>query len=150
MHASAEPVTASPEPLNADDAVASALGALAAGLAAAAQKPEIIVSAVEITPAHDEAPFTPSAAPSADPSTSDASAALTTTPVSVFSSTGSFVAGAALTPVSTSTLDDTAAELLRPMLRQWLDDNMPRIVERALRIELAETVDITPKSGPKS
>jgi cell pole-organizing protein PopZ len=34
--------------------------------------------------------------------------------------------------------DDTAAELLRPMLRQWLDSNMPRIVEKALRRELAQ------------
>ena len=33
-------------------------------------------------------------------------------------------------------LDRNAAELLRPMLRQWLADNMPRIVEEALRSEL--------------
>jgi hypothetical protein len=33
-------------------------------------------------------------------------------------------------------LDGAAAELLRPMLRQWLSDNMPRIVEAALRSEL--------------
>jgi len=33
-------------------------------------------------------------------------------------------------------LDRSAAELLRPMLRQWLSDNMPRIVEEALRSEL--------------
>jgi uncharacterized protein len=29
--------------------------------------------------------------------------------------------------------DDAVAALLQPMLRQWLDDNMPRIVEKALR-----------------
>ncbi len=33
-------------------------------------------------------------------------------------------------------LDGAAAELLRPMLRQWLAENMPRIVEAALRSEL--------------
>ncbi len=33
-------------------------------------------------------------------------------------------------------LDRGAAELLRPMLRQWLSENMPRIVEDALRSEL--------------
>ena len=38
------------------------------------------------------------------------------------------------------TLDDTVAELLRPMLRQWLADNMPRIVEKALRIEIAQNL----------
>lgn len=37
------------------------------------------------------------------------------------------------------TLEDTVVDLLRPMIRQWLDDNMPRMVEKALRIELAET-----------
>lgn len=35
------------------------------------------------------------------------------------------------------TLEDTVSELLRPMLREWLDANMPRIVEKALRVELA-------------
>lgn len=35
-------------------------------------------------------------------------------------------------------LEDTVTELLRPMLREWLDANMPRIVEKALRVELAE------------
>lgn len=37
-----------------------------------------------------------------------------------------------------NTVESAAAELLRPMLRQWLTNNMPRIVEKALRIELAE------------
>jgi uncharacterized protein len=35
------------------------------------------------------------------------------------------------------TLEDTVSELLRPLLREWLDANMPRIVEKALRVELA-------------
>jgi hypothetical protein len=37
-------------------------------------------------------------------------------------------------------IEDTTAELLRPMLRQWLADNMPRMVEKALHIEVAESV----------
>ena len=44
-----------------------------------------------------------------------------------------------------STVEDAAAQLLRPMLRQWLQENMPKIVEKALRNE-AEG-DFTP--GPK-
>lgn len=40
-------------------------------------------------------------------------------------------------PPATRTLEDTVAELLRPMLRDWLDSNMPRIVEKALRVELS-------------
>jgi hypothetical protein len=45
----------------------------------------------------------------------------------------------------TGTIEDTTAELLRPMLRQWLADNMPRMVEKALHIEVAESV----KTGKK-
>ena len=37
------------------------------------------------------------------------------------------------------TMEDTVAELLRPMLKTWLAENMPRIVERALRKELADS-----------
>ena len=44
------------------------------------------------------------------------------------------------------TLEDTVVDLLRPMIRQWLDDNMPRMVEKALRIELAQSVK--PKAEP--
>ena len=33
-------------------------------------------------------------------------------------------------------MEDTVAELLRPMLRTWLAENMPRIVEQALKREL--------------
>lgn len=38
------------------------------------------------------------------------------------------------------TIEDATADLLRPMLRQWLADNMPRMVEKALHIEIAESV----------
>lgn len=37
-------------------------------------------------------------------------------------------------------LEDAVAEMLRPMLQQWLTDHMPRIIERALRIETAPSV----------
>jgi cell pole-organizing protein PopZ len=37
-------------------------------------------------------------------------------------------------------IEDATADLLRPMLRQWLADNMPRMVEKALHIEVAESV----------
>lgn len=37
-------------------------------------------------------------------------------------------------------IEDTTADLLRPMLRQWLAENMPRMVEKALSIELAQSV----------
>ena len=46
-------------------------------------------------------------------------------------------------------MEDTVAELLRPMLRQWLDANMPRVVEKALRVELAASVQPKPADPAK-
>ncbi len=42
-------------------------------------------------------------------------------------------------------IEDATAELLRPMLRQWLTDNMPRMVEKALHIEVAASVNVPKK-----
>jgi len=78
--------------------------------------------------------------------------------LSVFASGSSFISGvgakklleeaASATAAASATqtgappkLDRAAAELLRPMLRQWLADNMPRIVEEALRSELTEQTE---------
>lgn len=36
-------------------------------------------------------------------------------------------------------MEDTVAELLRPMLKNWLAENMPKIVERALRREIEDS-----------
>ncbi len=47
----------------------------------------------------------------------------------------------------TRTMEDTVAELLRPMLRQWLDTNMPRVVEKALRVELAASAQPKPDAA---
>lgn len=44
-------------------------------------------------------------------------------------------------------LQEGAAELLRPMLKQWLAENMPRIVEKALHMEIADNVDTGGGSG---
>ena len=37
-------------------------------------------------------------------------------------------------------MENTVAELLRPMLRSWLAENMPKIVERALRKEIDDSL----------
>jgi cell pole-organizing protein PopZ len=44
-------------------------------------------------------------------------------------------------------IEDATADLLRPMLRQWLAENMPRMVEKALHIEVAQSVQLTDKPG---
>jgi len=69
--------------------------------------------------------------------------------MSVFTSGSAFIHGVGgkaehpvpeqLVPVPGQKLDGAAAELLRPMLRQWLAENMPRIVEEALRSELTSS-----------
>ena len=34
------------------------------------------------------------------------------------------------------TMDETVRQMLRPMLQEWLDDNLPRLVERLVREEI--------------
>ena len=34
------------------------------------------------------------------------------------------------------TLEDLVKEMLRPMLKSWLDDNLPSLVERIVRVEI--------------
>jgi len=73
--------------------------------------------------------------------------------LSVFTSGSAFITGVADKvvgggkPGAPPKLDRAAAELLRPMLRQWLSDNMPRIVEEALRSELMSTQQAEPETG---
>ena len=43
-----------------------------------------------------------------------------------------------LSPAIQRTMEDTVADLLRPMLKTWLAENMPKIVERALRREISD------------
>jgi cell pole-organizing protein PopZ len=58
------------------------------------------------------------------------------------------IAGPASNPLAgLRTLEDTVADLLRPMLREWLDANMPRIVEKALRVETI--MSVKPQGSPK-
>ena len=35
-------------------------------------------------------------------------------------------------------LEDSIKELIKPLIVQWLNDNLPRIVERAVREEIAD------------
>jgi cell pole-organizing protein PopZ len=44
-------------------------------------------------------------------------------------------------------MEDAAAQLLRPILKQWLTENMPKIVEKALRSEAGEEFPSSPVPG---
>jgi cell pole-organizing protein PopZ len=76
--------------------------------------------------------------------------------LSVFTSGSAFIHGVIQEqavempgPNAAGKLDGSAAELLRPMLRQWLSDNMPRIVEEALRSEMTTNSESPPKDPGK-
>lgn len=49
----------------------------------------------------------------------------------------SLAAAPAAAPMPMNAIEERVVELLRPMIRDWLDNNMPRMVEKALSIELA-------------
>jgi cell pole-organizing protein PopZ len=45
-------------------------------------------------------------------------------------------------------LEDMLAEIMRPMVRKWLDDNMKQALEKAVRAEVADSVrDMVSKTG---
>lgn len=43
---------------------------------------------------------------------------------------------AAIDGAERRSLDEIAEDMLRPMLREWLDDNLPTLVERLVREEI--------------
>jgi cell pole-organizing protein PopZ len=45
-------------------------------------------------------------------------------------------------------MEDAVADLLRPLLRTWLAENMPKIVERALRREMTDRLLPPGQKGP--
>lgn len=46
-------------------------------------------------------------------------------------------ATAPTSPGSTTPLEDMLREMLRPVLKQWLDDNLPRIVDEHVKREIS-------------
>jgi uncharacterized protein len=39
---------------------------------------------------------------------------------------------------NSQTLDDLVREMLRPILKVWIDDNLPGLVERLVRVEIEQ------------
>lgn len=79
-------------------------------------------------PAPREIPFGAEPDPQSDPTGKLLS------PSAQASIASSFQALAATT--SSETIDATVREMLRPMLKEWLDDNLPSLVERLVRAEI--------------
>ena len=131
------------------DAAHQALDALALGLAASAAgaspsvQPEPLANAIPLTPVFD-IPSPPRQAESeAHVQPVPAAAPVAPQP----STLPAPVADVGSMPVNRS-LEDAVADMLRPMLQQWVADNMPRIIERALRNEVASALKPGQKSGP--
>ena len=87
----------------------------------------------------------PAAASDAAAPLEKAGAPLATPPVALVPSPSNAVAAA-----TTRSLEDAVSDLLRPMLRSWLDDNMPRIVEKIAREELAKPLGTPDKADAKA
>ena len=49
----------------------------------------------------------------------------------------SSVAAAAPPPPSVNPLEEVVRDMLRPVLKQWLDDHLPRIVDEHVRREIS-------------
>jgi cell pole-organizing protein PopZ len=106
-----------------DVAAAQALDALAQGLAASAAASHFS----GVAPAQSAIPLTPVV----EPVTPIIEPHNALTPASSAPPAG---------PAPARTLEDAVADMLRPMLQQWVADNMPRIIEKALRNEVSNPV----------
>ncbi|MDQ8700046.1 DUF2497 domain-containing protein [Hyphomicrobium sp. LHD-15] len=111
----------------AETAAAQALDALAQGLAASAAASAF--AGVTQSSAQAAIPLTPIVEPAG---------AAGLPPVNALTPAPGAAGGAV--PAAARTLEDAVADMLRPMLQQWVADNMPRIIEKALRNEVSNPV----------
>ncbi len=134
--------------------VESALDALAAGLAggaAARQAPAVLQTAMPVEPPHPSLPQPGMSAGHAPDIAEPVESAPVATSHVAYQAAPAEVAEAspahngpmadsvASAPLAAPrTLEDAVVEMLRPLLRSWLDENLPALVERALQAELAE------------
>lgn len=124
------------------DALALGLAASAAGVTPPSPQPEPLGNAIPLTPVFDIPSPPHQAEPAAYVQPVPAAAPVAPQP----STLPAPVANVGSVPVNRS-LEDAVADMLRPMLQQWVADNMPRIIERALRNEVASALNPGQKPG---
>ncbi|MBX9774759.1 MAG: DUF2497 domain-containing protein [Xanthobacteraceae bacterium] len=83
----------------------------------------------------DERPFAPPPLPPRRAPAADADALLSASTTSAVDSAFNTLAHTVLVQ-NARTLEDLVREMLRPMLKSWLDDNLPGLVERLVRAEI--------------
>lgn len=135
------------EPVNGVAQAPKAAGARTPLNGASEPHDAVAVSTHSTVPMEPAGPRSERPVPVAEPSsTLPKPAALAERPKAPKPATAADLVPAAPAAAGVRTLEDTVVDLLRPMIRQWLDENMPRMVEKALRIELAQSVK--PKIEP--
>jgi cell pole-organizing protein PopZ len=90
---------------------------------------------LEFTEAAARAPLREPAYDMPPPSPMDSPAILSRTTVSAVESAFNSLAHTVLSN-NARTLEDLVKEMLRPMLKSWLDDNLPGLVERIVKAEI--------------
>lgn len=83
----------------------------------------------------EERPFEPQPAPGRSAATLMGEALLSASTTSAVDSAFNTLAHTVLVQ-NARTLEDLVREMLRPMLKSWLDDNLPGLVERLVRAEI--------------
>ena len=78
----------------------------------------------------------PAPAPAPRPAPAPAAGLVSDRTAAAASSAFGALTGAIRVPKSDRTLEDVTTDLLRPLLQAWLDENLPRIVEEQVRLEV--------------
>jgi len=86
----------------------------------------------------DIEPFAPESAPAPSPMIAPAEEESLVSPPTSFAAASEFgrLSAAIAMPPSGRTLEDVVRELLRPLLKEWLDEHLPRIVETKVAEEV--------------
>jgi cell pole-organizing protein PopZ len=87
------------------------------------------------TPPAETAP-SPRPAPPPEPAARPVEALVSEQAASAAASAFGQLSAAILMPQQGRTLEDVVRELLRPLLQQWLDDNLPAIVQQSVAAEV--------------
>ena len=112
--------TKAPEPVTAPEPAPAAAAPVVPEPMPVAKQPEPAPAAKTIEPTAPAKPSEPAPSAQVQPAVSPVPTDQVAAPVSM----------------AARTMDETVVELLRPLLRDWLNTNMPRLIEPALKAEL--------------
>ena len=101
------------------------------------EKPNSVTPSVEVTLKPAPAAAAPVAAPRSD-ATPAAAPSSKPEPPAIETALAILEPASNVPSTHVRSMEDTVADLLRPLLKSWLAENMPKIVERALRREMTE------------